>query len=54
MKYKTAITKYKITNYILEMSATEFKKTFNGKFKKFQISEKLHLSTATTKAIDKI
>lgn len=53
-KYKTAITKYKITNFILEMSLADFKKEFKGNFKKFIINDSLHLSTATTKAIAKL
>lgn len=53
-KYKTAITKYKITNYILEISHAEFKKSYNGAFRKYKLKEKLNISTATTKALDKI
>ncbi|AYF45803.1 putative A/G-specific adenine glycosylase [Halobacteriovorax sp. BALOs_7] len=53
-KYKTAITKYKITNYILELSTQEFKDRFSGKFRKYKLTDKLNISTATTKALAKL
>lgn len=53
-KYKTAITKYKISNYILEMDQQEFKQSYEGKFRKYKLTEKLNISTATSKALAKL
>jgi len=56
-KFKTAITKYKITNYICELSVDEFEKLV-GKKKKYSFVtnnlEKENFSTATIKTFSKL
>lgn len=54
-KVKTSITKYKITNFVLEMSLTEFKKlSFPHSWEWINLDEKANLSTASMKVIAKI
>lgn len=51
-KYKTSITKYKITNFILELSPTAFKKLgFASETQFIEISKESNFSTATFKAL---
>lgn len=52
--FKTAITKYKITNYILNISEAELKKMTKKKLLWVNINEKSNLSTATTKGLAKL
>lgn len=52
--YKTTITKYKISNYIIRMNKSQFKKEFNFKRKlEPRDLDKGNLSTASIKAIKK-
>ena len=52
--YKTVITKYTITNYILNISQKEFEKKFNWDrlLKRISLNKEANLSTATLKALD--
>tara|TARA_B100000683_G_C12381918_1_gene511662 strand:- start:481 stop:987 length:507 start_codon:yes stop_codon:yes gene_type:complete len=54
-KFKTGITKYKITNYVLEISEEKWKKSFScGKRRFFFVnpdSKDENLSTSSTKAV---
>ncbi len=56
-KYKTSITKYKITNYIIEMNESEFEEIKNkeDKFVTFSLKniQEQNVSTATLKGINK-
>lgn len=55
VSYKTSITKYKITNYILEISENEFYEQFNWQraLIKLPVCHTSNLSTATQKALKK-
>ncbi len=56
-KFKTSITKYKINNYILEMSEKEFNTTFgkSSDYKFFPMDiKKQNYSTSTIKTFDRI
>lgn len=54
-QYKTAITKYKITNYIKIMSEKDFKKLDKNKRYEFRkLDRSSNLSTASIKALNKI
>ena len=55
VKVKTSITKYKITNFVLEMSLSEFKKlSFPHELVWLNLDEKANLSTASMKVLTKI
>lgn len=55
LQLKTAITKYKITNFILELTLTEFKKMkFPKEFVWMKLDEKANISTASIKVLNKI
>ena len=53
--FKTGITKYKITNYVVKLKHDEFKKITESKKYMFkEINRESNLSTASTKALAKI
>ncbi len=58
VSYKTTITKYKITNYILELNKTQFKAyakhAKDKSFEAYELGPRLNISTATSKALEKI
>lgn len=55
LQVKTAITKYKITNFLLELNMSEFKKMkFPHELMWIELSEKSNISTASRKVLDKL
>lgn len=55
LKIKTSITKYKITNFIAELSLSEFKKLlFPNELVWLNLDSKINLSTASMKVLAKI